>query len=586
MKRYATPFTVRDSVIYDAEGKKVKLWGVNYYTPFNSNFYNIEELGKDHYAAIDEDIRHFKLMNVDFIRIHLYDREITDREGNIVENKNMRVFDYLIDQCEKNGIYLMLTPTVWWNTVNNQIYQEKYYAYWFIDAQEAFGFSNYYSCDSMIWDPDAIRCQETYLNALFSRKSTCGGKRLNEYSNLIAFELFNEPIFPCYDWLEADVDLEKCGMAAATCSRGRQRLKLVSMWHDFLKDHPEVTDDEKGFGVFRSAVVKKYFERLWPVVDRYFGKNVIKAQFPSYDGSIPDDLKDMFEKCDIDALTLSTYLNVNLFDGGNTDAFNHLELAEKCFKPYETLPKGKFARIAYEFDACATQNGYPLAAIGAMYAKYDVQLAAYFTYTPYAVAAWNPGWLVHFMNIAHTPSRAAGFAAAGEIFRHHEPGDPVVMEPEAWHGSDYALERKNDFVYFKNDTVFRYSCDNDVALGDVSRLEFVSGRGRSQFAESSSNGCYFLERQSEDEWLLTIFPAQRFLSDPGRGKTYRFMANRYVNCLKEPPVSQLFEKKVDFRMNAYRIVSCREAESGAEVAVSPDGAVLVEPGSYLLKVRQ
>ena len=42
MKRYATPFTVRDSVIYDAEGKKVKLWGVNYYTPFNSNFYNIE----------------------------------------------------------------------------------------------------------------------------------------------------------------------------------------------------------------------------------------------------------------------------------------------------------------------------------------------------------------------------------------------------------------------------------------------------------------------------------------------------------------------------------------------------------------
>ncbi len=171
MNHFSTPFTVKDSVIYDADGKKVKLWGVNYYTPFNSNFYNIEELGKDHFAAIDDDIRHFKLMNIDFIRMHLYDREITDRDGNIVENKNMRVFDYLVDQCEKNGIYLMITPTVWWNTVNNQIYQEKYYAYWFIDAQEAFGFSNYYSCDSMIWDPDAIRCQETYLNALFTRKA-------------------------------------------------------------------------------------------------------------------------------------------------------------------------------------------------------------------------------------------------------------------------------------------------------------------------------------------------------------------------------------------------------------------------------
>ncbi len=124
MSDYKTPFQVKESVIYDADGRKVKLWGVNYYTPFNSNFYNIEELGKDHFAAIDEDIRHFKLMNIDFIRMHLYDREITDREGNIVENKNMQVFDHLLTQCEKNGIYLMLTPTVWWNTVSNQIFQD------------------------------------------------------------------------------------------------------------------------------------------------------------------------------------------------------------------------------------------------------------------------------------------------------------------------------------------------------------------------------------------------------------------------------------------------------------------------------
>lgn len=585
MNRFSTPFAVKNSVIYDADGKKVKLWGVNYYTPFNSNFYNIEELGKDHFAAVDEDIRHFKLMNIDFIRMHLYDREITDREGNIVENKNMRVFDYLVDQCEKNGIFLMLTPTVWWNTVNNQIYQEKYYAYWFIDSQEAFGFSNYYSCDSMIWDPDAIRCQETYLNALFSRKSTVGGKRLNEYRNIVAIELFNEPRFPDYGQLKGDTDIEKCGMGAATHSRGRQRLKLVSMWEEFRRKHPEISGDEKGFGVFRSELIRNYFERLWPVVDRYFGKNVIKAQFPSYNGTIPGDLKPMFDTCDIDALTLGTYLNVNSFDGANTDAYNHLELALQWFKPYETLPKGKFARIAYEFDATATQNGYPLAAIAAMYAKYDVQLAAYFTYTPFAVAAWNPGWLVHFMNIAHTPSRTAGFAAAGEIFRHHEPEDPVVMEPEAWHGSDYALERKNDFVYFKNESVFRYSNDNAVPLGDVSKLETVSGRGKSLFAESESNGCYFLEKKSDREWLLEIFPAQRFLSDPGRGKTYRQMANRYVDCRKEPPVSQLFEKKIDFKLNALKLVSCREAGSGKNIPVSADGSVLVAPGSYLLKVQ-
>ena len=119
--KFTPPFQVQDGVIYDREGRKVKLWGVNYYAPFNHNYYNIAELGKDHFSAIDEDIRHFKLLGVELVRMHLYDREITDRDGNIVENHNLKVFDYLVEQCAKNGIFLMLSPTVWWNTVKNQV---------------------------------------------------------------------------------------------------------------------------------------------------------------------------------------------------------------------------------------------------------------------------------------------------------------------------------------------------------------------------------------------------------------------------------------------------------------------------------
>lgn len=102
--RYTTPFYVNNGIIYDAEGVKVKLWGVNYYVPFNHNYYNIAELGKDHFKAIDEDIRHLRLLGVELIRMHMYEREITDRFGNIVENHNMKVFDYLVDQCEKKTL--------------------------------------------------------------------------------------------------------------------------------------------------------------------------------------------------------------------------------------------------------------------------------------------------------------------------------------------------------------------------------------------------------------------------------------------------------------------------------------------------
>ena len=42
--KFTPPFQVQDGVIYDREGRKVKLWGVNYYAPFNHNYYNIAEL--------------------------------------------------------------------------------------------------------------------------------------------------------------------------------------------------------------------------------------------------------------------------------------------------------------------------------------------------------------------------------------------------------------------------------------------------------------------------------------------------------------------------------------------------------------
>lgn len=576
--KYKTPFHVKDSIIYDANGEKVKLWGVNYYAPFNHNFYNIEELGKDHFAAIDEDIRHFKLMNIDFIRMHLYEREITDRDGNIVENQNMKVFDYLVEQCEKNGIYLMLTPMVWWNTVKNQILQDRYYAFWYIESQDAFGFSNYYSCDGMLWNQDAIDCQKRYMEGLFSRKSRVSGKQLADYSNVVVIELFNEPRHVAIWHIKEEPNPVK-SMDHATYSMGKQRQKLIRLWDDFRNKHAEEKDEDKCFSLFRASILKNYFDNLFPIVDKYFGKNVIKAQISSYDGVPHKDLKEVIESSGVEAYTIGTYLNVNAFDAANTDTANHLEYAKKWFGIMEKGDYGKMAKISYEFDATATQNGYPLAAIAAMYAKHDVQMAAYFTYTPAAVAAWNPGWLVHFMSLEHTPSRAAGFAAAGEIFRHQNPGDKITMEEEKWSGNEFSIERKNDFVYFKNEKIFRYSNSNAIELGDTSKIEIVSGRGSSKFATGSGNGFYHLEKLSESEWKLRIFPDQKYISAPERGKAYKFMSNRYVNCLREAAVSMLFEHEIEFKLNTMRIT----ALNGKKVE---DGKIKVRAGEYILTVEK
>lgn len=581
---FTPPFHVSDGVIYDSTGAKVKLWGVNYYAPFNHNFYNIEELGKDHFAAVDEDIRHFRMMGVDLIRMHLYEREITDRNGNIVENRNLEVFDYLVDQCEKNGIFLMLAPMVWWNTINNQMLQERYYAYWYIGSQNAFGFSNFYSCDAMLWDPDAIACQQRYMEGLFSRRNTQSGKRLSDYSNVVAFELFNEPRYPALWFMEKDAEIGPDKMGNATYSRGDQRLKLLKMWEDFRAAHPGESDPEACFVLFRAEVLRTYFAALFPIIDKYFGDKVLKTHFTSYRGTPPPELADVCRNAGVQAYTIGTYLNVNSFDAENTDSADHLALCKAWFDRLDGVDFGGFARIAYEFDATATQNGYPLAAIAAMYAKHDVQMASYFTYTPAAVAAWNPGWLVHFLSLEHTPARAAGFAAAGEIFRHHNPDDPITLEDQAWHGSDYAIERRNDFVYFKGETVFRYSNSNDIELEDVSTLELVSGRGNSRFASCDGNGFYLLEKIDSAHWRLTLFPRQQFVMAPERGKAYRPMANRYVNCLKEPPVSILKEQRVHFRLNAFTITEAACALGGCPIEVGAGGELCIQAGTYLLTV--
>ncbi len=190
---FQAPFAVKDAVIVDQAGKKVKLWGVNYLAPFNHNFVNIQQAGADLRTAIDTDLAHLKLMGVDFIRVHLYDREITDNRGNLIENAHLAAFDYLVEQAYQNGIFMMLTPTVWWNTVENEKNFSENYAYWDLTQQPAFGFSNYFAKDALLWHPEAIACQQRYLRGLFSHVNAVSRRRLCDYPHIVVIELTNEP---------------------------------------------------------------------------------------------------------------------------------------------------------------------------------------------------------------------------------------------------------------------------------------------------------------------------------------------------------------------------------------------------------
>lgn len=576
------PFHVTDGKIYDAENRYVTLWGVNYYAPFNHNFYNIRELGKDHFRAIDKDLDDLALLGVDFIRMHIYEREITDPAGNLVENENLRVFDYLLCQCEKRGIFLMLSPMAYWNTVQNQIEQDRLYAYWNTGSQSAFGFTNFYSIDSLIWHPEAIACQERYFKTFFEHRNAFNGKRLNEFPNIVVWELMNEMMFPDSRLLRREPVLTEANTIEGIYSRGAMRQEFQRRFREFRVTEAENAEEEEAFSMFRRKIVSSYLGKFWKLSCDYFKGSVIGSQFVSYNGTPPEDLRELLENFPLyDARSVGTYLNVHGFDSSNTDDADHLALAEIKFKQLENL-RTRRPLIAYEFDASCTQNGYPLAVLAALYAHRGVQMAAYFTYTPYAVAAWNPGWVVHYLNIAHTPRRAAALAAAGKLFRAYQ-NRSFLRGPGEWRGDTFLIRREGDRVLWNDGSAYCHVSDAAEEPLDRNALRLVCGCGSSPMVSCSGNGFHILEKQPDGSWRFTLFPAQRYLMEPARGRAFLSMANRYVNCLRELPVSMLLEKKLIVRFPGFGKVRCMD-ECGVENAPEGDSFHLF-PGTYRIEAE-
>ena len=96
------------------DNSEVTLFGVNYYPPFSIDYALLEARGLSHEQAIRDDVQHFVRLGLTSIRLHCWDREISDREGNLVDNEHLRLLDLLISECQRNGIYCVMTPIAWW----------------------------------------------------------------------------------------------------------------------------------------------------------------------------------------------------------------------------------------------------------------------------------------------------------------------------------------------------------------------------------------------------------------------------------------------------------------------------------------
>jgi hypothetical protein len=380
-------------------------------------------------------------------------------------------------------------------------------------------------------------------------------------------------------------------MGSAIWKKGKPQPILKPMYETFAAKmkvdlkKPELTRKEM-LPAFRAELLKRYFAELWPIVDEAFPKGVIKSHI-YYQAQNPV-IADALTSSGVEAVNLNAYWNATgKFDGGNTDWNNFLEDADNWLSKQKEKRFEGLAKIIYEFGASSSLDGYVVGAFAATFRSSDIQMAAFFTYTPAAVAPYNPGWLVHYLNIEHTPNKAAAFAAAGEIYRGEITSDSLKRTATQWTGETFNIKQKPsnvDFYVAEKGDIFRYAASTDRVIKDTSRLKTISGRGNSCVVSCNGSGSYYLQKTSDTQWKLTLFANHKYVNDPNGAKTFRHMANRYMNIDNMPVVSRLLERAVVFNFKLGRVVNCVPVPGGRTATLKPDGELTLFAGEYLLTI--
>src|SRR5687768_2101543 len=161
--------------------KEAAFFGVNYTVPFAYGYRSHKRLGLDLKKAIDNDVYHFARLRLDAFRVHIWDTEISDTLGNLLENDHLRLFDFLLAELKKRNIKTIITPIAFWGNG----YPER--------DEPTPGFSRKYGRGRVTTNDTAITAQENYLKQLFKHVNPYTKLTYTDDPDIVAVEINNEP---------------------------------------------------------------------------------------------------------------------------------------------------------------------------------------------------------------------------------------------------------------------------------------------------------------------------------------------------------------------------------------------------------
>jgi len=161
--------------------EEAAFFGVNYTVPFAYSYRAHQALHADAEEAIREDVYHLARLGLDAFRVHVWDTEISDSLGNLLENEHLRLFDFLVAELRKRGIRVIITPIAFWGNG----YPQK--------DELTPGFSRVYGKGRATTNDTAIRAEENYLHQFFHHVNPYTKLTYGADPDVIAVELDNEP---------------------------------------------------------------------------------------------------------------------------------------------------------------------------------------------------------------------------------------------------------------------------------------------------------------------------------------------------------------------------------------------------------
>lgn len=166
---------------YSANKQEAAFFGVNYTTPFAYAYRAHKALGVDLENAIRQDVYHLARLGFNAFRVHVWDTEISDTSGNLLDNEHLRLFDFLLAELKKRNIKTIITPIAFWGNG----YPER--------DENTPGFARKYGKGGSTTNETAIKAQENYMQQFFKHVNPYTKLSYQDDADVIAMEINNEP---------------------------------------------------------------------------------------------------------------------------------------------------------------------------------------------------------------------------------------------------------------------------------------------------------------------------------------------------------------------------------------------------------